>query len=276
MNDKRGGKIDYNKWSWLWQSYNDHDGKNNIEGGRRRMKSMMIGQRGSWTGTGGQDPNKAFVILVVPWVHETRQTTSTMKWIYNDLRILCSEVQGTQAGRRSYCGQQEPLTRNCQIRPKLRGAKAVAKRSSQISILEVSNLGDLRGKYFKYCFHTTSSPWSSRFMSISSISCSELLRVRVELTSWGPHMQMSEAWAYPLVNDHSRHVPVGPGPWPAAESANPAPYLHGLRVSWTKPRCRVVLMPKELCPKSKPNKILSLKWSEITRTQTRKFETTDD
>lgn len=87
---------------------------------------------------------------------------------------------------------------------------------------------------------------------------------------------MSEAWAYPLVNDHSRHVPVGPGPWPAAESANPAPYLHGLRVSWTKPRCRVVLMPKELCPKSKPKKILSLKWSEITRTQTRKFETTDD
>ena len=26
---------------------NDHDGKNNIEGGRRRMKSMVIGQRGS-------------------------------------------------------------------------------------------------------------------------------------------------------------------------------------------------------------------------------------
>ena len=81
---------------------NDHDGKNNIEGGRRRMKSMMIGQRGSWTGTGGQDPKKAFVILVVPWVHETGQTTSTMKWIYDDLRILCSEVQGTQAGRQSY------------------------------------------------------------------------------------------------------------------------------------------------------------------------------
>ena len=88
-----------------------------------------MGQRGSWMGTGGLDPRKSFVILVVRWVHET------------------------QAGKRSYylwtigASDRELPDSSTQIF----GAKAVAKRSSQISIFEVSNL---RGKYFKYCFHT--------------------------------------------------------------------------------------------------------------------------
>lgn len=148
---------------------NDHDGKNNIEGGRRRMKSMMIGQRGSWTGTGGQDPKKGFCYSCRPLSSWNRTNH-----FYNemDLRWFTYSLQwstgnsGWQTKLLSYylwtigasdTKLPDSSTQSSEV------LRLLPRGAAKYPSWKWATSEDLRGKYFKYCFHTTSSPWSSRF-----------------------------------------------------------------------------------------------------------------